>query len=137
MEYELAESNKSREHVEQVEITIEEAFSRHYVRFCPRDAWKPNINIYESAGDLLICVDIAGMDPRAIHVEVEGRLLALRGERPRPIPEPAGSPLDVHLMEIDVGPFCREVELPAGLNHQRITASYQNGLLWITVPKLP
>ncbi len=137
MEYALAESNKSRDPVEQIEITIEEAFSKHYVRFCPRDAWKPNINIYESAGDLIICVDIAGMDPRAIHLEVEGRLLALRGERARPIPQPAGVPLGVHLMEIDIGPFCREVELPPGLDHQRMTANYQNGLLWITVPKLP
>jgi HSP20 family molecular chaperone IbpA len=43
--------------------------------------------------------------------------------------------LRVHLMEIDHGPFSREVELPPDVNHERIAATYRNGLLWIEIPK--
>jgi len=43
--------------------------------------------------------------------------------------------LRVHLMEIDHGPFSRDVELPPDVNRERITATYRNGLLWIEIPK--
>jgi HSP20 family protein len=41
----------------------------------------------------------------------------------------------VHLMEIDHGSFCREVELPLNVDRDRITANYRNGMLWIEIPK--
>jgi HSP20 family molecular chaperone IbpA len=41
----------------------------------------------------------------------------------------------VHLMEIDHGMFAREVELPKDVDHERITANYRNGLLWVEIPK--
>ena len=42
----------------------------------------------------------------------------------------------IHLMEIDHGSFCREVELPEDVDRGRISASYRNGMLWIELPKL-
>ncbi|MGF1633898.1 MAG: Hsp20/alpha crystallin family protein [Phycisphaerae bacterium] len=42
----------------------------------------------------------------------------------------------VHLMEIDHGSFCREVELPADVNRDRIIAAYRNGMLWVELPKV-
>ena len=68
----------------------------------------------------------------------------LRGARLVPtFPELDGQPppgeshpkLRVHLMEIDHGPFCREVELPADVDRERIGAAHRNGLLWIELPK--
>ncbi|HZN64773.1 MAG TPA: Hsp20/alpha crystallin family protein [Tepidisphaeraceae bacterium] len=41
----------------------------------------------------------------------------------------------VHLMEIDHGSFCREVELPEDVDRKRIAANYRNGMLWIELPK--
>jgi HSP20 family molecular chaperone IbpA len=41
----------------------------------------------------------------------------------------------VHLMEIDHGSFCREVELPENVDRDLIRASYRNGMLWIEIPK--
>jgi HSP20 family molecular chaperone IbpA len=41
----------------------------------------------------------------------------------------------VHLMEIDHGPFTREVELPPDADKAGISASYRNGMLWIEIPK--
>jgi HSP20 family molecular chaperone IbpA len=38
-------------------------------------------------------------------------------------------------MEIDHGPFARNVELPSDVHHEQISASYRNGLLWIEIPK--
>ena len=41
----------------------------------------------------------------------------------------------IHLMEIDHGAFCREVELPEDIDRERISANYRNGMLWIELPK--
>jgi HSP20 family molecular chaperone IbpA len=41
----------------------------------------------------------------------------------------------LHLMEIDHGPFAREVELPQNVQQDKITAQYVNGMLWIELPK--
>ena len=41
----------------------------------------------------------------------------------------------VHLMEIDHGSFCRTVEIPATVIEKKITATYADGLLWVTLPK--
>ena len=136
MEYGLAERGKSRDLGDRVEITVEEMLSRQYIHFCPTDAWKPNINIYETETAVLICVDIAGMKPEAIRIEVEGNILVLRGERPRPIPEHHGSTIGVLLMEIDTGAFCRDVEIPETVDREKITAKYTDGLLWVSLPKL-
>ena len=49
--------------------------------------------------------------------------------------EPHAHRMRVHLMEIDHGPFTREVELPPDADKAGITATYRNGMLWIEIPK--
>ena len=49
--------------------------------------------------------------------------------------EPHAHKMRVHLMEIDHGPFTREVELPPDADKAGITATYRNGMLWIEIPK--
>jgi HSP20 family molecular chaperone IbpA len=41
----------------------------------------------------------------------------------------------MHLMEIDHGAFSRDVDLPEDVHHERISAKYVDGLLWIELPK--
>lgn len=108
------------------------------------DTWTPNVNLYETAGSYLVCVDLAGVEKDKIEVEVVEQRLKLRGTRSVPIslPDESGAPppetpprLRVHLMEIDHGGFTREVELPADVDRAGISATYRNGLLWIEIPR--
>lgn len=117
------------------QITVEEMLSRQYVRFCPTDAWRPNVNVYENAAAIIVCVDLAGMRPDAIGVDVTPNALVIRGQRIAPVPQEAAGELGVHLMEIDAGMFCRELELPSPVDRDRVQAGYRDGLLWITLPK--
>jgi len=108
--------------------------------FYPSETWTPNVNLYETAGTYLVCVDLAGVEKEKIDVEVMDRRLKLRGARAVPSYELAESPeghekVRIHLMEIDHGAFSREVEIPADTDRQKITASYRNGMLWIEIPK--
>jgi HSP20 family protein len=115
---------------------IDDFLGRPFVRFCPTDAWKPHVNVYETPDAFLVCVDLAGMKSEDIQVEAQGHHLVIRGRRTLPIPENAPpNETRVHLMEIDSGAFCREIELQEPINNDRITAAYHDGLLWITLPR--
>jgi HSP20 family protein len=107
--------------------------------FYPGENWTPSVNLYETSGTYLVCVDLAGVDKEKIDVEVIDQRLKLRGARAVPsYTSPAGDPAEkikVHLMEIDHGAFSREVEIPADANRHQISATYRNGLLWIEIPK--
>ena len=79
--------------------------------------------------------------PERTPVTVENGRLKLRGTRTVPSNAESqasnlrGRRVRLHLMEIDHGAFCREVELPEDVHHERINASYRDGLLWVELPK--
>jgi HSP20 family protein len=113
---------------------------KNYYNFCPSETWTPNINLYETDDFYLLCVDLSGVDKEKIDVEVHDQRLTLRGTRPVPTrpeysPEAPVPKLRVHVMEIDHGAFCRMVDLPHDVEQQRIAAQYENGMLWIELPK--
>jgi len=108
--------------------------------FSPGETWTPSVNLYETSTHYIVCVDLAGVDKEQIDVTVTEQHLKLRGSRPVPSHVEAGlhpPPVRyrVHLMEIDHGRFCREVELPENVDRDRIKAAYRNGILWIELPK--
>ena len=124
-----------------------EQMQKGFFNFCPSETWTPNVNLYENDTAYIVCVDLAGVDKDKIDVVVSEQKLMLRGtrlvptlaEEDRVTPTPGGvqqaQKLRVHVMEIDHGPFCREVELPADVDRDRIEAAHRNGLLWIELPK--
>ena len=80
--------------------------------------------------ELTVVVDLAGVDPREVEIVVSGRTLAIAGERGRP-----GPPGRIyHQMEIEYGPFCRELRLPDAVDTERATATYRHGMLTIVLP---
>jgi len=103
------------------------------------ETWTPNVNLYETEGSYLVCVDLSGVDKEKIDLLVADSRLKLRGTRAVPVQpgqdENGAKRLRVHLMEIDHGAFAREVELPQDVAHEKITATYRDGMLWVEIPK--
>ena len=114
---------------------IRELQRRSYQPFSPRRGWKPSVNLYEDQEAFVVCVDLAGMKPDQIDVRMEGRFMIIRGDRPMPTGETCGEGISIHLMEIDSGPFTREVEIPDKVDPARISAAYKDGFLWVSMPK--
>ena len=121
----------------------EQMMQKGYFNFCPSETWTPSVNLYETDQAYLVCVDLAGVDKEKIDLEVVDNQLTVRGTREVPMygapagqEEPPGARRPrVHLMEIDHGSFCRQVELPLDVDREKITAHYLNGMLWIEIPK--
>jgi HSP20 family protein len=107
----------------------------HFSKFCPPKAWQPNINAFRLRDAIQICVDLAGVDKSAIDLRVDHGRLLIRGERYPS--DPIGSdapPEQILAMEIDHGPFERQVDLPLEVDPERVTAEQRNGMLWIHLP---
>lgn len=104
----------------------------HFVRHA---AWRPAINAYRCENCISICVDLAGVDRSDIELIIEGQGLSIRGERI--VPEPGGKEdraRQMIAMEIDYGPFQRDVQLPDEVEVKKVRAEQKNGFLWIYLP---
>lgn len=97
--------------------------------------WQPAINAFRCGSSLRVCVDLAGVDREEIEVQVEPHRLWIRGVRSAPEPwcgEDAAR--QVLALEIDSGPFSRELKLPVAVKVDEVTAQQRQGLLWIELP---
>jgi HSP20 family protein len=105
-----------------------------FSRFAPH-VWEPAINAYRCETCIRICVDLAGVDRSLIDLTLEPRRVVIRGARELPEPtEGEGRAMRLLAMEIDYGPFRREVPLPAEVEIDQAHAEQRNGLLWISLP---
>lgn len=119
-----------------IQSLMDEMLNRSFVRFRKVETWQPATDVYETCSAYYICLELAGMTPEAVGVEWRGtRRLVITGYRGNPRPAGVSDPLSVHVMEIDHGPFRREVELPEPVNVDAVEATYDRGYLWITLPK--
>ncbi len=115
------------------DVTNELSRSR-FSQFAPH-FWEPAINAYRCEKCVRICVDLAGVERSMIELTVEPRRVLVRGSRE--LPEPANKDdrmLQLLAMEIDYGPFERNIVLPADVEIDKATAEQRNGLLWISLP---
>lgn len=97
--------------------------------------WTPAINAYCCGDRLVICVELAGVDKTSINLRVDSQRLVLRGCRASIQPDPCEHPpREVLALEIDEGPFARELILPHAVKPGEVTAEQRNGLLWIFLP---
>ncbi|HEY2614135.1 MAG TPA: Hsp20/alpha crystallin family protein [Chthoniobacterales bacterium] len=97
--------------------------------------WQPAINAFRCETAMKICVDLAGVERSMIDLTIEPRRLVIGGTREAPEPTHGGGrAIQLLALEIDYGPFEREVELPAEVDVEGVNAEQENGLLWIYLP---
>jgi HSP20 family protein len=93
-------------------------------------SFRPPTDVFETEQDLIVRVEIAGMQDRDIDIELDNRVLSIHGVRPDIAARRA-----YHQMEIRFGEFTVELELPVPILADQVQAVYENGFLMITMPK--
>jgi len=94
--------------------------------------WAPAVDIYESGDSLVVEAELPGMDPKDIDITVDDGVLTIRGERKH---EKEVEEENYYRVERAYGFFQRSVKLPADSETDNVKASYEAGVLRITVPK--
>ena len=100
---------------------------------CGDAGWRPSLDLYETVDELIILVDLAGMQPKDVEVVVEGEKVRISGKRCRPLDQKVSR---VHHMEIDFGPFSHNVSLPVRVDSDGASSTYRDGFLVINLPKM-
>jgi HSP20 family protein len=94
--------------------------------------WAPVVDIFEKGDDLVICAEVAGLEQDDVEINIENNTLVLRGERKR---KTEFEEKDAYRLERTFGAFTRSFTLPKTVDSDRISASYKNGVLELTLPK--
>ena len=94
--------------------------------------WAPQVDIFEKGDDLVICAELPGLEQDDVDISIENNILMLRGERKR---KTEIEEKDAYRLERTFGVFTRSFALPKTVDSDRISASYKNGVLELTLPK--
>jgi HSP20 family protein len=95
--------------------------------------WAPLVDIFEMGDDVVIRAELPGLEKDDVDISVENNTLMLRGERKR---ETGFEEKGAYHLERSFGKFSRSFTLPKTVDPTRISASYRNGVLELTIPKV-
>jgi HSP20 family protein len=123
----------ARRDIDRLQGEIEELFADLWrvPRFAGmRTGFRPAVDVWEDPDQLVVLVELAGVDPDTIELRVEERALTIAGSRARP-----RVPGQVYQQaEIEFGHFERRIPLARDLDPEAATAAYEAGMLRITLP---
>ncbi|CAN5322841.1 hypothetical protein BH18ACT9_BH18ACT9_02360 [soil metagenome] len=94
-------------------------------------AWVPVTDIFARGEDLVIRVELAGVDPEDIDLRFAHGVLAVSGTRRSEIEDDNG--VEFYIRERFYGEFRRTINLPDGTEQSQISAEFDDGLVEITV----
>ncbi len=95
-----------------------------------KGVWSPPTDVYETAEEYVVTVEVAGVSETDFEVAFENGVLFVNGERPD-----VTSPRAYQQMEIHFGKFSTAIVVPGPVDLDHSAAEYKNGFLTIRLPK--
>jgi HSP20 family protein len=93
-------------------------------------AWIPTADIFARGDDLVIRFELAGVREEDIDISLAGGVLTVSGERKSEIDE---DEVHFYTRERSYGNFRRNMNLPEGVDSSKINASFEDGMLELTI----
>lgn len=94
--------------------------------------WMPACDVSESAEEYRIDAELPGVKKEDVELNVENRVLTLRGERREKKEE---KDKKFHRVESTYGSFMRSFALPDDADGDKVAADYKDGLLSVRIPR--
>ena len=94
-------------------------------------SWFPAVEVQEREGQLVVRADIPGLNADDIRLELDDGQLVISGERTQEHEENEGG---IYRTERSYGVFRRVIALPEGVDVEHATATFDNGVLEVTIP---
>ncbi len=93
----------------------------------------PRVSLHDAGSELRLRAELPGVSEKDLNITVEQSALTLRGERKADIPEGYA----VHRQERGTTAFARSFALPSRIDAEKANATLKNGILELTLPKVP
>ena len=94
--------------------------------------WSPALDLYESGDHFVAVVELPGMRKEDIEISLHDATLTVSGERKR---ENSSNGDKAERTERYVGTFRRTIALPTRVDAGKVSATYRDGVLTVTLPK--
>jgi HSP20 family protein len=100
-------------------------------------AWEPAelgfaLDVYETDDAVVVKGALPGVRPEEVDISVTGDVLTIKGETKSEEETKDGN---YHRRELRYGAFARSVALPTLVDHDKAEATFENGILTISLPK--
>lgn len=95
--------------------------------------WTPMVDVSETDAELKIRAELPGLTQENIEIHLQDNVLTLQGEKKQ---EQKEERENFHRVERCYGTFSRSFSLPANVKTDAIQATFKNGVLLITLPKV-
>jgi len=96
-------------------------------------AWVPPVDIFEEGDQIRIMAEVPGVRPEDVKISLENDVLTIHGSKQQTAEERTER---VHRYERTYGSFERSFTLPTTVDANAIKASYEHGVLTVTLPKV-
>jgi HSP20 family protein len=100
------------------------------------EAWAPPIDVYETANAYIVSAEVPGLLREQIELGLEDSRLTISGERAERA-DGVRSVTRYHQVERGHGRFSRTFEFAEKIDAERISAELADGVLTVTLPKVP
>ena len=130
-------STKSLKELAEMETDLERLMDAFlYGKPASENDGKPRhhpVDVLETREEIVIMAEIPGLEPGDFEVSLSGSALTIEGKIEE---ERAGERENSHLRERVYGPFIRTINLPKQVQTDTVRASYENGVLTVTISKV-
>jgi HSP20 family protein len=92
----------------------------------------PPVDVYEDEHNLVLKLEVPGVEEKDLNVSVENNTLTIQGERKF---EKEEKEENFHRIERRYGSFLRTFKLPNTVDAEKVDANYEKGILKITLAK--
>jgi HSP20 family protein len=116
---------------EEMDRMIEDVFGRREPVWI-RESFVPRANLVETENELTVTVDLPGLKPEEVKLELREGALWITGERKE---EKEENGKTFHRTERSYGAFRRVIDLPSTVNEEKVEAAFRDGVLSVKLPK--
>jgi HSP20 family protein len=96
--------------------------------------WAPKVDVSETKDAVVVKAEIPGVEQKDINVSLQDQVLTITGEKHQEKEEKSEK---YHRVERSWGAFTRALPMPVAVSGDKVTASFKDGMLTVTLPKAP
>ncbi|MCB8982114.1 MAG: Hsp20/alpha crystallin family protein, partial [Ardenticatenaceae bacterium] len=116
----------------EIDRLFEDAFSAPVGKWERSSVWGFPLDVTENDDTFTVKAAVPGMNPDDLDITISDNVLTIKGETHS---EETKEDEKVHLQERRLGSFMRSISLPTPVESDNVDATYENGVLTLSIPK--
>ena len=97
------------------------------------EEWSPSVDVSETKDNFVVKAELPGLEAKDVDVSISGEVITIKGEKKK---EEEEKDEHHHYVERYYGSFQRSFRLPTNVKPDKIEASFEKGVLKVTLPKV-